>query len=46
MSEARQINFDRAEKETNEMACKWLFNHLPFLVNYFNLFLTQMEIEQ
>ena len=28
--------YEQAEKETIERACKWLFSHLPILVDYYN----------
>lgn len=28
--------YKQAEKETIEKACKWLFSHLPILVDYYN----------
>lgn len=28
--------YEQAEKETVDRACKWLFSHLPILVDYYN----------
>lgn len=28
--------YEQAEKYTIERACKWLFSHLPILVDYYN----------
>ena len=27
--------YEQAEKETIERACKWLFSHLPIIVDYY-----------
>lgn len=28
--------YDQAEKDTIERACKWLFSHLPILIDYYD----------
>lgn len=28
--------YEQAEKDTIKRACKWLFSHLPILVDYYN----------
>ena len=28
--------YEQAEKDTIEMACHWLFAHLPILIDYYN----------
>lgn len=28
--------YEQSEKETIECACKWMFSHLPIIVDYYN----------
>ena len=31
-----QEGYEQAEKDTIERACKWIFSHLPILVDYYD----------
>lgn len=36
MRDGFKFGYEQAEAETIERACKWLFAHLPILVDYYN----------
>ena len=36
IEQAAMEGYEQAEKDTIERACKWLFSHLPILVDYYN----------